>query len=420
MSSLAYHGPFLDEEGLAESAAILADLIWDHRINTKDRGISWLGPRRKSINEAATTAVIGPHLYGGSTGIAFFFAALAYLSGDCRYSAKSLLILDPLRTRLAAIVADPARARASRLGIGGLVGLGGLLYSFFRIGQWLGDDNLLSEVEALLSLLTPERILADEVHDVVIGSAGAILALLTLSSSPLLSQAARSSALDSAARCGTHLINKSVRQDDRSSAWYTIPGHLPLTGFAHGTAGISCALLRLHQAVADPAFLAAANRGLAYERRFYSPDERNWRDLRFPSGCMVAWCHGAPGIALGRLATRHIDHETKPRETTVALQTTKQLGLVDIDNICCGNMGRAEILLYAYTLTGESSLLAAAQDIALRTLTRAGSGNNFLWVVDQSEHTPFDPALFTGAAGIGYTLLRFAYPTRLPSVLLLD
>src|SRR5438270_801706 len=90
--------------------------------------------------------------------------------------------------------------------------------------------------------------------------------------------------------------------------------HGPLTGFSHGTAGISWALLELAAKTGEQRFQAAALSGIAYERALFSASAGNWPDLRVPDtdanpepGVFpVAWCHGAPGIGLARLLCRRL------------------------------------------------------------------------------------------------------------------
>jgi lantibiotic modifying enzyme len=61
---------------------------------------------------------------------------------------------------------------------------------------------------------------------------------------------------------------------------------------------------------------------------------------------MTSWCHGAPGIGLARLGSLPIlDTAEIRQEIAVAINTTQQFGLHNIDHLCCGNFGRMEVLL---------------------------------------------------------------------------
>lgn len=408
----------LRSDELIAVAAELASRIAASRVQDRRGGVSWRGPHNPSPGSPVQLSPVGPHLYGGFTGIALFLAAFVRVSGEREYCSLIFEILEPLRRKLAAIVTDPARAASPRLGVGGLVGIGGFAYAFHQIGEWLGEVDLLRESEDLLPLFSEERIAADQLLDVVGGSAGGLLSLLAVtdsewSGSPLVRR--------TAALFAEHLRRAQLQRGGRAGGWQTIPWCPPLSGFSHGAAGICFALLRLYEKTRDETLFSLASDGLVFEQSLYSPSERNWQDLRNPgSGFSVSWCHGAPGVALGRIgALRVMDGEAIREQIGEALETTRLTPLADLDHVCCGNMGRIEILLHAAEKLRRPDLLTAAHDLASRVLRRVRSRGRFGWVYDL-ESDVFDPSFFTGAAGVGYTLLRLAKPDLLPCVLLLE
>jgi lantibiotic modifying enzyme len=94
----------------------------------------------------------------------------------------------------------------------------------------------------------------------------------------------------------------------------------PLAGLSHGAAGIAWALLALFARTGEERFRTAARGGIAFERSVFSTEAGNWRDLRDPEHARfpTAWCHGAPGIGLARLAT-------VPRQSRLYRDTRLQL-----------------------------------------------------------------------------------------------
>ncbi len=298
-----------------------------------------------------------------------------------------------------------------------MIGLGAFAYAFHRIGVWIGEPGLVSESQDLLSLFTADRIVADRFLDVVGGSAGGLLSLLAITPAA----DGKSTAALAAVGCGRRLVSTLLWNDRRPAGWRTLPGCPPLGGFSHGAAGICYSLFRLYERTRDKAFWDAARGGLVFERSLYDPAERNWLDLRSPgAGFSVRWCHGAPGVALGRIAALHILNTAEIHgEIREALQTTRAAALDDLDHICCGNMGRVEILLYASQKLGRPELLETVYSLAAKVLRRARSRGRFGWIQDPTVDV-FDPAFFTGAAGVGYTLLRLAKPDALPCLLLLE
>jgi lantibiotic modifying enzyme len=246
------------------------------------------------------------------------------------------------------------------------------------------------------------------------GSATTILGLLAL-----YSQSVDQEILELAIACGNHLLNSRVVSDSGYRTWATLDGKL-LTGFSHGAAGIAYALLRLYKASEETAFLEAAEEAIAYERSVFIPEQENWPDFRqsFPKDkpvCMCSWCHGAPGIGLARVATLDIlDTPEIRQDIEAAITTTLNYGLSDIDHLCCGNMGRVEFLFTAGRKLNRPELVEAAMKLASSVVARAEEKGHYGYgtILD------FHPGFFQGASGIGYQLLRLAYPDQLPSVLL--
>jgi lantibiotic modifying enzyme len=132
----------------------------------------------------------------------------------------------------------------------------------------------------------------------------------------------------------------------------------------------------------------------------------------------TSWCHGAPGIGLARLGTLNILDTPQIRsDLQVALQTTQAYALAPLDNLCCGNYGRIELLVAASQRLQQPQLLKVARQRASALVQRATRHGGFR-VLAQLPRQAFNPGLFQGYAGIGYQLLRVAFPEQVPSVLL--
>jgi len=282
------------------------------------------------------------------------------------------------------------------------------------------EPALASEAYALLALLTDERIASDESLDVLYGSAGAILALVALSRAVPSAPEGTVASLEIASACARHLAtSRSPAGEYR--AWKTSPLFPPLSGFSHGAAGVCYALLRLYGETGEPWLLEVVAEGLAFERSLYSEERRNWRDLRTPETLRfeTAWCTGAPGIALARLGALDVlDDASLREEIHIGLETTERLPLTMLDHLCCGNMGRVEILFHASRCLRDEELRGRAERLAHAVLDRA-SASGFCWRFAQDRET-FDPTLFKGAAGIVYSLLRLVAPDDLACLLLLE
>jgi lantibiotic modifying enzyme len=197
-----------------------------------------------------------------------------------------------------------------------------------------------------------------------------------------------------------------------------------LTGFSHGAAGISWALLALAARTHEHRFRIAALGGLAYERSLFSVEAGNWPDLREsdrsrgqesskPSPFLVAWCHGAPGIGLGRLRCRPFDVPAIDEEIAAALRTTLASGFGSNHCLCHGDLGNLDLLLEAAKAWPEGPW---AQEAARRATSILNSIRRDGWLCGNPIAVE-SPGLMTGTAGIGYGLLRCAEPVNVPSIL---
>jgi type 2 lantibiotic biosynthesis protein LanM len=407
------------EEWVAEAEAIAAELK-RRAIRAGDGSLNWIGLGFMPEAQRFQLQPLGEHLYDGATGVALFFAALAEVTGREDYRELARGALGTVRWWLRQALGDGGLPRPARLALGAGVGVGGVVYGLVRLSALLGEPGLLADARQAALLLTEERIAADAQLDVVGGAAGAVLGLLALHAA-----APDGDALARAVRCGRHLLGRRAGTDAGPRAWPTVGGRV-LAGFSHGAAGIAYALLRLHAASPDPAWLDAAREGLAFERAVFSPEERNWPDLRPDSGAdgkpgfVTSWCHGAAGIGLARLGGLGVlDDPAVRQEIGTAIETTLACGVQAVDQLCCGNFGRVELLLQAGARLGRPELADAARAQTSAVLARVRQGRPLCYLASVSAPV-YNPGLFQGAAGIGYQLLRLAHADRVPSVLLLE
>ena len=356
-------------------------------------------------------------LYSGLCGVALFLAhlgRLGRLADGERYERLSRLALGTVRQRLAT---DPGALRDP----GAFSGWGGIVYTFTRLGLLWGEPGLLDEAESLAPRMAP-AVENDQTFDLIAGSAGGAAALLALyrhRPSPAV--------LELAVRCGERLLAGAVIPEgsERGYGWPPIAdaSRLPLTGFGHGTAGIAWALAGLAQASGDERFRHAAREALRYERSWFCAQRGSWPDLRESRetaegrAFFHAWCHGAPGIGLGRIGSLPwLDDPEMLSEIRAAVRSTLAEGFGFNHCLCHGDLGNLELVREAGRVLGEEELTAEAGRLAARILAQVESAGPRCGA---STHTEV-PGLLAGLAGIGYGLLRAACPERVPSVLLLE
>jgi lantibiotic modifying enzyme len=291
-----------------------------------------------------------------------------------------------------------------------------MIYTFVKVSQLLSED-MLPEAQALAHWITPERIAADTQLDIISGAAGAILGLLSLHEAT-----GNVTVLEKAIACGQHILAHRVSHAGAPKAWQTL-GAKPLTGFSHGAAGIAYALLRLHEATRERQYLEAALAGMEYERSVFSASHANWPDFRRAGQTeqpvfLSQWCHGAAGIGLARLGSLGmVNTPDMEREIAIALDTTQRDVLQAVDHVCCGNLGRVEVLFIGAQRCSRPDWYQVAFQSAMKVIARARRTGAYQLFADL-PHGVLNPGFFQGTAGIGYQLLRLAQPEQLPSVLL--
>lgn len=403
----------LSQEQMMELAVTIAQDLQQRAIRGADGSATWIGLGYMPNADRFQLQPMADGLYDGRCGVALFLAALEAVTGGVGFRDLALEALQPLRKVLQNSDLKYQQKFAERTGIGGAMGLGSIIYALVRISQFLGEPALVEDAKQVAHLMNPEAIGVDRHFDVMDGTAGAILGLLALHN-----VTAEPTVLKQAITCGNHLLNNRVASDTSPRAWLTLNGKL-LTGFSHGAAGIAYALLRLYKTTQESVFLEAAEEAIAYERSVFSPEAGNWPDFRGKKPSLVTnWCHGAPGIGLARLGSLSVLDTCEIRhEIEVALNTTQQHSLQGVDRLCCGNFGRIEVLLVAAHQLSRPELLEAAQKRAAWVVTRAAQADSFE-LFPHLHKDIFNPGFFLGTAGIGYELLRLAYPSLLPSVLL--
>ena len=372
--------------------------------------VSWIGV--VMVNDRAWSLLpLGDDLYGGNLGIALFLGYLGALTGVERYTELARCALAATRRQPKTETAHPQPSS-----IGGFSGKGGVIYVLSHLGALWNEAGLLDEAEEVARGLAP-LIEQDLVLDVIGGAAGCIAGLESLNR-------VRSSdvAVTAAAMCAERLLATAIPSEG-GVAW---PGVIevakPLTGFSHGAAGIARSLLAATSMTGDRRFRDAALSAIEYERAVFLEEEQNWPDFRTGSargesrspGSILAWCHGAPGIGLGRLAS--LDHCEDPKirsEINAALDATLKRGFGFNHSLCHGDLGNIDLLLEA-GLKLDSQLWRERARLLAGVILESINSNGWLCGVPMGVETP---GLMTGLAGIGYGLLRLADPVRVPSVL---
>jgi type 2 lantibiotic biosynthesis protein LanM len=350
------------------------------------------------------------HLYDGSLGPAVFLAAAAVVSGEDRWRRAARDFATGANIAVAkGIVDDDA------IGIGS--GAASVVYGLTIIGALLGDGTSIDLARMAARSIAPHRIARDTALDVIGGAAGAALGLLAfykVSHDPDI--------LDLATACGDRLLQTAIA-GDHGLSWRAPDGRV-YTGFAHGVAGIAYALGRLFDITGERRFGRASSDGYRYVASRYVDAAQNWPVLGEPvegvaglGPSMVAWCHGAPGVTLAiSLGSADTVYAKLLDQLEPSLKTTAGASPHMADHVCCGNMGRCESLFTTGRRLMRREAVEGSRRLARVVIARARKAGHFCLAANGFEYRIFDPGFFRGVSGIGYTLLRLAAPSSLPSV----
>ena len=399
-------------ETFLQAARAVGDRL-EHLAIRGDGDASWVGLTYPD-GRHAVLAPLGVDFYDGLPGITLFLAYLGAITGEARYTKLSKAALMTLQSQ---VQSGPSFIQY----IGGFCGWGGIIYSLVHLGVLWDQPDLLNQAEELVDFLPP-LIEQDKELDLISGAAGCLMGLFNLyyctGSQP---------ALEAAQQCGDRIIAQALSIMPTGYQVSRVNGALMTSGFGHGAAGIACSLLELASASGEQRFAQAAHAVLSYERTLFVSEVDNWLDMRSRnnieealqggiSAFMDAWCHGAPGIGVGRLRSlRFLDNMAMRDDIHAALRTTLANGFGRNHSLCHGDLGNLEPLLLARETLDDSEWSGHVKRLAsmiLNSIDREGRVCGITLGVES-------PGLMTGIAGMGYQLLRLAEPVRVPSILVL-
>lgn len=400
------------EQGSTPSPLAVATHIGDSLLNmaiqlpgAHDNTPTWIAPQSLDARSPSSVRALGASLYDGQAGMGLFFAALAHRTQAARFQAASERIFRGLL--------DKAEHWNEELDNrhGGLVGRPALLFALHHAMTLAELGNLRPGLDTLRASLTENTLEpSGQSADWISGLAGAMAAM-----APCQSLSQRRTSLET-------LLEQFVSRETPLllAGWPDADNHTTLdephfiTGAAHGIAGPMLSICQQLEALPPTDRPTQALKVLAEGGRFleaqWVEDARNWKASAAPNARADSdgWAHGSAGIVLALEALQRITGSDQ-RHADKAIARLRERPLMQWDHLAMGNCG----LLETWLLLGEQAQAAA---LANRMLARYQSQQS--WAIPGGEN--MQPAMFTGMAGIGYTLLRLEQPAQLPSLLSLQ
>ncbi len=407
--------PQYSTEDILSVATNVADSIWQQVIFDLEGSPYWFIPvtlhcHNKTYYQFTKSNYF---LYEGTSGIALFLAALARVSGQETYSQMAYRTVQRICQNMSCSSFREDFVR--NMPIGASEGIGSIIYALTRISRFLDKPEILEAAHHTVLMLTSKKMTNDPHFDVFKGTAGSILGTLVL-----FEATQDTSILDLARQCGSELLKKRIKTPTGHWGWPTLRNKI-VAGLSHGQAGIAYALLKLYEQTQETPFLQAAEEAISCENTLFSAKQQNWRAFGSSVNEPVFWttfCHGAPGIGLARLGGLPIlDTQEIRQDIRTAIQNTKDYPLDGLDFLCCGNLGRLDFLLEANRVLPEAEHTSHIREQLTQIVQYYNHHRRFRVFQEGLPHV-HNPSFFKGDAGIGYQLLRIAYPDQYPSVLL--
>ncbi|PSP78956.1 hypothetical protein BRC81_05630 [Halobacteriales archaeon QS_1_68_20] len=395
-----------DAELRREAREIFSRIQRDER-ELPDGDTGWISYDLTNHDSREGTLIMrgGGGLYAGHLGIALYFAGMYDVFGEESYR-------ESVRSAVDVLVEEEVEDLSTGADVGIGTGVGSFVYGFSALADLTGEQRYQQRALEFAGTITDEQVQADDSYDLLLGTAGTLTGLLRL-----YEQSGEESVLDRAIACGQHLL------DERLSKWgYGVwDTHQNedvrsfSTGMGHGAAGIAASLYRLYAHTGREAFREAADEAVDFENVFYSEYRTNWRAnwQRLPE-FPTWWCYGVPGIGLSRIGSlQYHDREVLRRDLDRARAFDPELG--SRDSICHGTFSQVEFLI-ELGRRFDDRYLDRARRLASHAIERKRERGDYL-VAGGTVDGLYNPSLFLGTAGIGYTILRLLSPEDLPSIL---
>lgn len=403
--------PILNPSEFREEARTIGRILIERAVRDRQHA-TWVDLVSDPLIERYIPRPSGFDLYSGLSGVALFFSALYRTFGEGVYKEYALAAIQPIREKLQS---STRRSLISKMGIGGGNGAASIVYAFVKMADMLSEPNLIDEASRVSEIITTDKIVQDERFDVIGGTAGTLLCLMSLY------EITRDLGVyKTLAYCVDRLATTAKEETNGAKVWYTFHG-TALTGFAHGNAGIAYALGKFGANFNDCRSLDLMKSAIAFESQVFDEQRRNWPDFRSNQRqFMTAWCHGAAGIAMSRAGLlRYFSDDQIIIDAQMGLKTVAEYKNMYPDHLCCGALGRAEALFTGGTVLKDERYMNIGRQIASFVVKNAAAKGGYTF----HNVMPADMVIsgfHQGLAGIGYALLRMGTPDTFPNVLLWD
>ncbi|MBP5287424.1 MAG: hypothetical protein J6Z08_05955, partial [Elusimicrobiales bacterium] len=332
----------------------------------------------------------GIDMYDGNAGTALFYTVLYKKTGKEEYREKAAQTIAPI---LAAI-----KESDEQFNTGFLKGVGGFLAVLYEMRGYC--ISVKKADEAIDAILAKEDLNSEE-DDFVLGNAGYLAAL------------SKAYSIEKSPKRKIKILEVAEKYAD------IITGRICFeqSGFAHGINGIIPYIYRFYKLLRKPEYLEYVISAIEYERiHYFNKKDEDWRCGMENGNYAYAWCHGSPGILLGKLmlAKQGFKDALLEKEMTVAKDNLLKKGLGHGLCLCHGDLGNAMIYKAWAKECGNIYDLKRLNKIEESLLGCLLDGT---WDNEEKSCNRFN-GLMIGLSGIGLFLATLGCETTLTDMLL--
>ena len=345
-----------DEVSLEKRVVTGLDLLLDQRIQEGDM-TNWIGLNIDSVREIINPTALNADLYSGRGGITLLLEKAYRVLGDRRYldAACSAVEIEVATHRRFGDKTGFLEISPDGLGL-----WGGLTAACWVIGRHEGMGEYRDLALKMVEGLSENNIRKDESYDIISGSAGAMLLILSMNNEDEIP-----GAHEIIGRLADHLVRNQV--EDEGPGWAMFKGDRSICGFGHGRSGPALALLEAGKVLGRKDLLDLALAAFHGEHGLRRDNgDQGWPDLRgvrmgstekLVYGSDV-WCNGLEGIALSRAAALDvIDDPILRDDLEFSLQSINRATQISRYHLCCGRAGRVVTLDSLRRLVPEAGII---------------------------------------------------------------
>lgn len=347
-------GQTMDKESLNRIIAALTDRLCTYAIwNQKKSEVSWpVLHFASSGNYAWQIRPMGIYFYDGLSGMLL----LTTVMQEKQKSERIERIQKALQRQLFRYT-DEGMEDLKNLqsqNTGAYTGESSVVYTYLKLYQLTKEAIYLQYARKhaeIVSKIVPK----DTCADLLGGKAGAAWVFLQM-----FEQTGEERYVKEAEKSVYSMLPQAVKMEC-GIGWKPEIGENPISGMAHGNAGILMPVLALWELTKKQEYEILAEKIREYEESLYDEKRGNWIDQRKDQEegeDTVAWCHGAAGILLARLwcYQRVTDRTWKERLKTDmerAYRKTETYWKRDSWSLCHGTGGNLWIMDIADRVLGK-------------------------------------------------------------------